>query len=1034
MNLGGTCLMILMICNEEMCQEFILPEYRSSEYDISIADSHFSEKLAIHLQSEENGWWLLSSDAYEISVDGEPSERVHLRDDRKITVSDKASNWYRILVVESSEKTCTMRKYSLTHCTDITIGKSQECTIQYDFRNFISGLHARLVCRSDGWYLEDRSLNGVFMDSGRIRGRRKLGFGDHIIIFGLHLVYLRDILALCSHYGELRVEEEVLCPYEEEALSGAEVPEYAALHRKPYEEGRAECFNRVPRNVPFLYSGEVEIEAPPMPKEIKQKPWFLTVGPSLTMAVPMLLGCLFMIWGSYQRGYGAGAYMFAGLVAALGSAVLGTFWAVKSLNFSKEEVLREERERFSAYSSYLLQITEKLKEKYEYNADTMKKMYPSASYCASIDRTSPLLWNRNHTHEDFLYHRLGLGEVPFQVSITVPKDKFALKEDALSKKPAQICQRFKTLYHVPVGISLKDKRLIGLAGGNERMGALDIMYSVIADIAATHCYTDVKFVFLYDREDLDRGMENAWECMKWFPHVWSEDRRMRYMGSTDTERRDVMFELSNIMRSRKQGLDQREKNGMPKPYYLIFVSSPQLLEGELLAKYVYESAPECGMTAFLMAESVEQLPNACVDIVQWDRNFCGYYNLLAGAMEKQQISLDRITAFEIERMGKRIADVRVNETETTNEIPVFLDFFSMYGVRRPEEFDAPSRWRKNRTYNSMKALIGKRSGNIDCYLDVHEKYHGPHGLVAGTAGSGKSEMLQTYILSLALNFSPEDVAFFLIDFKEGGMASLFEGLPHIAGSISNLSGNQIQRAMVSIKSENVRRQKIFTQYGINNINLYARMYKKKEVKEAIPHLFVIIDEFAELEKEEPDFLRELISVAQAGRSLGIHLILATQKPSGIVSDNIRSNSRFRLCLRVQDRQDSNDMLHRPDAAFITCAGRGYLQVGNGEIFEQFQSGYSGAPYEYDAGEDAADVTLLTLTGRVALAAGRPRTVKKEQADSAEERPEITQLQAVVGYLKKTALDMGGMRARQLWMPVLPTEIPGTSTTRRWERH
>ncbi len=145
----------------------------------------------------------------------------------------------------------------------------------------------------------------------------------------------------------------------------------------------------------------------------------------------------------------------------------------------------------------------------------------------------------------------------------------------------------------------------------------------------------------------------------------------------------------------------------------------------------------------------------------------------------------------------------------------------------------------------------------------------------------------------------------------------------------------------------MRRQETFTENGVNNINLYTRLYKNKEAQEPVPHLFIIIDEFAELKKEEPDFMRELISVAQVQsvRSLGVHLILATQKPSGTVDDNIWSNSRFRLCLRVQDRQDSNDMLHKPDAAFITQTGRGYLQVGSDEIYELFQSGWSGAPYE-----------------------------------------------------------------------------------------
>lgn len=407
-------------------------------------------------------------------------------------------------------------------------------------------------------------------------------------------------------------------------------------------------------------------------------------------------------------------------------------------------------------------------------------------------------------------------------------------------------------------------------------------------------------------------------------------------------------------------------------------------------------------------------------MIQSDKTFEGYYNLQEGPMQRKPIRLDRVSNDSLEQMGRRLSGIKVNEIETTSEIPQSLDFFSMYGVRKLDDFMVEERWKKNRTYNSMKALIGKKSGNADCYLDIHEKYHGPHGLIAGTTGSGKSETLQTYILSLALNFSPEDVSFFIIDFKGGGMANLFDGLPHMAGQISNLSGNQIRRAMISIKSENLRRQRIFTENGVNNINLYTRLYKNKEAQEPVPHLFIIIDEFAELKKEEPDFMRELISVAQVGRSLGVHLILATQKPSGTVDDNIWSNSRFRLCLRVQDRQDSNDMLHKPDAAFITQTGRGYLQVGSDEIYELFQSGWSGAPYEES--EDGADVSvsMLTRTGKEALAASRLRRLRKEV--NKRDTQEKTQLSAIVEYLKLKAEELGYQNARQLWMPVLEKNI------------
>ena len=211
------------------------------------------------------------------------------------------------------------------------------------------------------------------------------------------------------------------------------------------------------------------------------------------------------------------------------------------------------------------------------------------------------------------------------------------------------------------------------------------------------------------------------------------------------------------------------------------------------------------------------------------------------------------------------------------------------------------------------------------------------------------------------------------------MANLFSNLPHTIGQISNLSGNRVRRAMVSIKSENRRRERIFGEYGVKNIDEYTKLVKNREASEPIPHLLIIIDEFAELKREEPEFMRELISVAQVGRSLGVHLILATQKPSGTVDDNIWSNTKFKLCLRVADKHDSNDMLHKPDAAYLTQTGRGYLQVGNDEVYEQFQSGWSGAVYDAEGGSSKNGAVLLDLQGREMVSGRRSKGEKKKKA-------------------------------------------------------
>ena len=217
--------------------------------------------------------------------------------------------------------------------------------------------------------------------------------------------------------------------------------------------------------------------------------------------------------------------------------------------------------------------------------------------------------------------------------------------------------------------------------------------------------------------------------------------------------------------------------------------------------------------------------------------------------------------------------------------------------------------------------------------------------------------------------------------------------------------------MVSIKSENKRRQRILKECKVNNINDYTRLFNSGSVNEPIPHLLIIIDEFAELKKAEPEFMQELISVGQVGRSLGVHLLLATQKPGGVVDDKIWSNSRFRICLKVQEREDSMDMLHNMDACQITQTGRGYLQVGNNEVYELFQAGWSGALFQQEDTEVAA--CLVQTDGAI---------YKRRKNAEKNRKKKITQLQAIKQYIIRFAKEKEYQEGRKLWLEPLAKYI------------
>ena len=1002
-----------MVYNKTICREILLPNLFNADYSVQLSRQEYalSSDVTLRFENTPSGWKICGSREYRIIHKRNVMKEWFLKNEDLLELEFTSGDSVLVLSSDTPLFFRVMEKYDLTGISRITIGKSPDNMICYDFMGLISAAHAEMVRTADGWIIADRSANGVFLNGKAVKGRAKLTAGDTIHIFGLRLICMGDILLAGSNCGTLKVNTEQLVPYEIEPVKEQE---------DDMTEREEHFFNRSPRDFPVLYKDPVQIEEPPAPKTQKQKPTYMVIGPAFTMAIPMAAGTIITIIASQSAGRSSGAFMYTGLITAFGSAIIGVIWALLNLNYAKKEAVEEETARFNAYSSYLMDITNRLRGQYTHNSEAMNRLYPSASECLNYNENSTELWNRNMSHSDFLFARLGIGDSPFQAEIQIPKDKFSMTNDSLKTRPKMIRDEFSTLHNVPVGIDLMKNQLVGIVGGEGKTGAVSLMHAMAAGLAASHSYTDVKFVLIYNDEEKD--MLYDWECMRWFPHVWSEDKTFRYMAGNETEIRDVFFELSNILRTRSENASAPgTKQTVVRPHYVLFVSDPAILEGELLTKYIYQPVPEYGITTILMSETLDQLPNSCETIIQNDGHGSCLYSLSEMENNKKQSFVpDTVSARNLENFGMTLSNIRVREVETTTEIPNNLTFFEMYNVKSLPELNVLDRWRKNRSYNSMKALVGRKAGNADCYLDIHEKFHGPHGLIAGTTGSGKSETLQTYMLSLAVNFSPEDVAFFIIDFKGGGMANLFAGLPHLAGQISNLSGNQIQRAMISIRSERDRRERIFAQYGVHKIDLYTRLYKNHEAVIPIPHLFIIIDEFAELKREQPEFMQELISISQVGRSLGIHLILSTQKPSGTVDDNIWSNSKFHLCLRVQDRQDSMDMLHKPDAAFLTQAGRCYLQVGNDELYELFQSGYSGAPYSEDMSSDFSAAAMINRTGRTELIGSRYTGRQNLPADSQVKQK--TQLNAVIEYLAQIAKENHYAASTQLWLPVLPGEI------------
>ena len=396
----------------------------------------------------------------------------------------------------------------------------------------------------------------------------------------------------------------------------------------------------------------------------------------------------------------------------------------------------------------------------------------------------------------------------------------------------------------------------------------------------------------------------------------------------------------------------------------------------------------------------------------------GRGELISNEGERFSFVMDQTNAELTQPLVSMMENTLLDMPDTDSRLPDMVPFLQMFGVKQVEELNLMSRYFRNDPARTLAVPIGIDASGETCWLDMHEKALCFNGLIAGTIGSGKSELIMTIILSLACCFSPEQVNFALIDFKGGSTARAFQKLPHTVGIMTNLEGSNVHRAQKSIKSELERRQRVLGEIGrIKNltkldINGYQRMFSAGEVKEPLPHLFIIVDEFAELKSQQPEFMDELISTAHIGRELGVHLILATQKPAGVINDQIESNVGLRICLRVQSTQDSQDVLKTPEAAMLSGVGRFYMHTGNANALTLAQSAYTGAPYVHVAeAMTKCTVEIVDRTGYV---------LRSKSIDNANPVNAKTQLAAVVDYICDTA-KRARFVTRPLWQPPLETQ-------------
>lgn len=607
-----------------------------------------------------------------------------------------------------------------------------------------------------------------------------------------------------------------------------------------------------------------------------------------------------------------------------------------------------------------------------------------------VENFSGTLFDRTPEDDDFLELRIGSGRIEAIKKIDYKlQEKYESDDDELVDLPLKTADEFKFINDAPVLIRLKDANVVGVVGTNPVL--YEMMKVMFFDLCIRHHYDDVMVFLMINENDIKK-----YQWVKWFKHINSNSKFRNII--CDNHSKSTIFEYLYSELSQRENSDEKKKF----QHIVVFAMEDYGIKEHPVSKYI-EKAADYNCTFIFFENNREFIPLGCSQLVMLNAKQTKGQIIKNENTEVVDFKYVQINDSDLYKAARKLAPVYCEEISLQGELTKSITLYQLLGIESCSDIDLNKRWNSADVTKSLAAPIGVRAGNEIVYLDIHdgEKCHGPHGLVAGTTGSGKSELLMTYILSMAVNYSPLEVAFLIIDFKAGGMADHFRDLPHTLGIITNIDGKEIQRSLISIEAEIKRRQKMFAQAEetvgtvVDNIDKYIKAWKLGKVSVPLPHLIIIVDEFAELKAQYNDFMETLKSAARIGRTLGIHLILATQKPQGQIDPQIDSNSRFRLCLKVQSQEDSKDMIKTPLASEIKEAGRTYFMVQNSEIFDLVQTAYSGASADCKNRFNGNDFSIHSVDY-----AGRRNLIYQKKHEKNDEKSGQTQNEAVVKLISE----------------------------------
>ncbi len=736
-------------------------------------------------------------------------------------------------------------------------------------------------------------------------------------------------------------------------------------------------FNRPPRLQPALRPPRVQAPARPLEQESYPFPWVQAVAPLLVG------GLLFLITEQVAT---------LAFIALSPLLVLSNTWSQRRRSRAKG---RQDRgvyaERVAAARAALDAAAAD-----ERRQERARWLDPAATAAVSEGPTRRL-WERRPHDLDALVLRVGVNDRPASVQLT--------GADPAGPVVAGPTVDVPELFAMPVTVDLKAAGVLGLAGPDDSARALGRW--LVVQLATWHPPRTLEVYLLTTGETAA-----AWDWVRWLPQARSDvpGAPPVRIGNDQASRGQRLRELLSLLEAREaSGPD----GGSWTPAVVVVLDGVRALRAEPGAPRLLRDGPARGIYAIGIDHDPSRLAEEGRAQVVFDPDGLTATVTVDGHDPIEKVLVDQVSPAWAEAVARQLAPLRdAGGEEAGAVIPSSVRFVDLVGVDLEDPAGVVDRWRA--AGRTTRAPVGV---SIDgtFYLDLERD--GPHGLVAGTTGSGKSEFLQTLVASLALANRPDAIQFVLVDYKGASAFADCAALPHTVGLVTNLDGRETQRALASLDAELRRRETCLHRLRAADVNAAWEHDPHQAAAMGLARLVLVIDEFAELVHELPDFVTGLIRIARVGRSLGVHLILATQRPAGVVTGEMRANTGLRVALRMEDAGDSLEVLESGYAAGISRStpGRAYARTGGGAQTVAFQAArVAGRKKGASAGLPPPQVVPVPWP-RLGYPVGF-----RVQNDEARSR--ATDLHALVALIARAAEAEGIPPGRTPWMEALPLVV------------